>query len=146
MEPSPFSPTILRVSVLFLKSVWRCTPSSVVTLTPDFVKISQLFRTSKWNTRSQQSDFSEKRGFFPYTKEHGLQIQLSHQNIVNASSYTEKSIEVFGKTIPVYSENFKKYIKIAREKKFRNFHVNAGCTQACSEHFMKAYESRMLSA
>jgi hypothetical protein len=97
--------------VLCLQSAWRCTPSGVVTFTPDFVKINQLFRTSKWNTHSQQSDSSEKRGFFPYAKKHGLQIQLSHQKIVNASSYTEKSIDLGGGTIPAYTENLKNTLK-----------------------------------
>ena len=60
--------------------------------------------------------FSEKRGYFPYTKEHDLRIQLSPQKIVNASSHTEKSIDFFRKTTPVYSENFTTYVKIVCEK------------------------------
>jgi len=82
------------------------------------------------HTHSQQSGFSEKRGYFLYTKEHGLRIQLTPQKIVNASSYTEKSIDFFRKTIPVYSENCTRYIKIVCGKKFRNLNVNAGCKQA----------------
>lgn len=46
------------------------------------------------------------------------------------SSYTEKSIDFFRKTKPVYSENFTKYVKIVCGKKFRNLNVNVGYTQA----------------